>query len=147
MRRSARPRVWNFTTERGRIYLPANWLAAEGVVPDEVHLPDRRAHVFRVVGRLLSVSDGYYHSASAGIARLPGRSAFAVATARRVYRGIGDHVRTLGAASWNRRIATSRGQKLTAGVLAAGEVMLLRSLAAKKAVSRDGLWTPDGLGA
>jgi phytoene synthase len=131
--------------ERGRVYLPENWLEAEGLTRSTLSEPDRRPALFRVVERLLDVSEGYYRSASVGIARLPLRSAWAIATARRVYRGIGQTVRHRGAASWDQRVATSRRYKLAAGVLAAADAAALTGFPNMKMEPRQGLWTPEPL--
>lgn len=130
---------------RGRVYLPANWLVEAGITPKMLENGERRDELYRLVERLLALSDGYYRSASAGIARLPLRSAWAVAAARRVYRGIGGHVRVLGSASWDRRIMTSRREKVSAVVLAAGDALAMSSVSRGAGISREGLWTPEGL--
>lgn len=130
---------------RGRVYLPQAWLAEAGITTAMLVNGERREELFRVVTRLLALSDGYYRSASAGIARLPLRSAWAVAAARRVYRGIGGHVHALGAASWNGRIVTRPREKLTAAVMAAVDAVVLTSLFRGVGASREGLWTPETL--
>lgn len=130
---------------RGRIYLPGEWLAEADLAPDALHRHERRGDLFRVVDRLLAVSSAYYQSASVGIARLPLRSAWAVATARRVYRGIGHEVRRRGSASWNERIVTRPRQKIAAGLLATLDAVALTMRTPVTARSRDGLWTPEAL--
>jgi phytoene synthase len=127
--------------ERGRIYLPRQWLAAEGLTQTTVHDPERRTALLRVVEQLLDVSERYYRSASFGIARLPLRSAWAVATARRVYRGIGQTVRHRGAGSWDERIVTSRRFKVTACLFAAADAAALTGLPRLTMEPRQGLWT------
>lgn len=129
----------------GRVYLPAEWLDEAGVTPANIGSNNCRGALYGVVERLLTVSDDYYRSASAGIAQLPMRSAWAVAAARRIYSGIGDKMRVHGAASWDRRLATSRWNKLMAGSLAIADAALLTSSSLGHSVSRDGLWTPENL--
>ncbi len=131
--------------ERGRIYLPKHWLDEYNLHPSCLTSLDRREDLARVVFRLLSVADDYYQSADGGINRLSWRGAWAVATARRVYRGIGLRVRQLGPASWNERVATSTRHKLAAGVIAALEIVALKRNNAETARSRAGLWTPEAL--
>jgi phytoene synthase len=131
--------------ERGRMYLPEQWLSAEGLTRSTALDPLQRSALFRVVERLLDVSESYYRSASAGIARLPLRSAWAVATARRVYRGIGESVRERGAKSWDERIATSRRYKVAASFLAAADATALIGFPHTTTASRQGLWTPEPL--
>lgn len=129
---------------RGRVYLPSAWLEQENIAREELASSGKRDALFRVVERLLRVSDDYYRSASAGIARLPLRSAWAVAAARRIYSGIGASVRVKGAASWDERISTSRWDKIAAGTLAMAESAVL-TVSSSSATSRDGLWTPEAL--
>ena len=97
----------------GRLYLPADWLEEEGIrglagVLD----PDRRDAVARVAARLVAEAEPYYLSARAGIADLPMRCAWSIATARDVYRAIGRKVVRRGMHAWDDRIATSAVEKL-----------------------------------
>lgn len=97
----------------GRVYLPADWLAQEGIDGLEGVLdPDRREALARVVARLVAAAEPYYRSARAGIADLPMRCAWSIATARDVYRAIGRKVVSQGAGAWDRRIGTSAVEKL-----------------------------------
>lgn len=126
----------------GRLYLPRQWLAAAGVPADDILAAKHRPALAGVVVRLLDLADLYYASSSVGLARLPPRSRWAVATARRVYREIGQGVRRRGAAAWDSRVSTSNAQKLAAvavGGLAAATSGLTQRLVSP--VSRDGLWT------
>ena len=98
--------------EFGRVYLPEDWLAAEGVPRVEIAAPEHRAGVARVAARVLELADRYYDSAAGGISALPLRSAWAVATARGVYRSIGRAVLARGARAWDTRTVTSRAEKI-----------------------------------
>jgi 15-cis-phytoene synthase len=98
--------------EFGRVYLPQDWLAAEAIPPLDVALPAHRVGLARVASRVLDVADDYYDSAVHGIAALPLRSAWAIATARAVYRRIGRRVLARGARAWDTRTTTSRADKL-----------------------------------
>lgn len=130
---------------RGRVYLPSNWLHEAGIEPRTICRLSKRRDLFRVVRRLLEVSDDYYRSASIGISKLPFRSAWSTSAARRIYRGIGGRIRTKGAASWDDRLATSRLSKVTAGAVAIGEALYLTTLSADRSATREGLWTPEAL--
>jgi phytoene synthase len=126
----------------GRVYLPEAWLREAGVPPDEITRPEHRAAVFSVTARLLDEAERYYASAQVGLARLPFRSAWAVATARRVYRDIGRIVRQRGPRAWDRRAGTGRGRKLALALAAAGDALTTRGRGrGEAAVSRGGLWT------
>jgi 15-cis-phytoene synthase len=88
---------WN----RGRLYLPADWLAAEGCSdlfprPGE-SFPDSAAPAVRAtVERLLSLADRYYASGDEGLLALPWRCALAVRTARKLYAAIGGELARTG---------------------------------------------------
>jgi 15-cis-phytoene synthase len=133
---------------RGRIYLPLAWLAEAGIAPGQLAAPTRLASpqladaLARVTGRLLAHAEPYYASARAGLASLPFRSAWAVATAHGVYRDIGQIVQRRGARAWERRAAVGPARKAMraaeGGVLAAGAVSLDRW---RRPSPRVGLWS------
>lgn len=129
--------------QRGRVYLPTAWLDEADIKVSTLSDADSRAALYEVVERLLDVSEGYYRSASAGIARLPLRSAWAVAAARRIYSGIGRKLKTRGPTSLDSRLATHRASKVASGLFAAVDALALSWLG--QAESREGLWTPDSL--
>jgi 15-cis-phytoene synthase len=133
--------------ETGRVYLPGAWLDDEAIPRDRVADPMYRDAVSRVIARLLDTADQYYRSSGEGIRQLPFRSAWAIATARQVYREIGVLVRRRGATAWDKRVVVSRPRKLAGasyGALRAGLAGALARL--QEARSRDGLWTKPGLG-
>ena len=98
--------------ERGRVYLPAQWLIEAGVPTDAVADPVHRDKVAEVARRLLDVAEPYYDSAKAGLRRLPFRSSLAIAAARGVYREIGREVARKGSHAWDRRAVVGRSSKL-----------------------------------
>lgn len=100
----------------GRGYLPTAWLAAEGVPQEEVGADRHWPAVARVVHRMLETAEPYYRSARIGLRHLPLRSAWAIATARGVYRDIGKGVRRRGPRAWDRRVSTSGAQKVWWGI-------------------------------
>lgn len=126
----------------GRIYLPEDWLAEAGVGRGAIADPANRLAVHEVTDRLLAVSDQFYVSARHGIAALSFRSAWAIASARFVYRDIGRLVRRHGAAAWDQRARVSRSRKLYG--IARSLATIARSHAHGRLVaipSRHGLWT------
>lgn len=133
----------------GRLYLPAAWLREHGVaILPRVPLPvEARVLVAPVVARLLDEADRYYESAWHGVARLPWRSAWSVATARHVYADIGDAVRRRGPGAWDARVVVSRGRKIARLAQALAEstwaVTVNRS---RPSPPRRGLWTPPSGG-
>lgn len=129
-----------------RIYLPANWLAAQGVPQDEIQDQRHREALFRVVNRLLGRADVYYASAGHGLSALPFRSAWAIAAARRVYRTIGNGVRAQGGTAWDTRVVVSRQRKLSLVGLGLLDTLGAHSIGRLGTPPpRDGLWTKDGL--
>jgi phytoene synthase len=129
----------------GRIYLPADWLEQAGVPAHDIASPRHRSAVFSVVERLLDEADRYYDSAYCGLPDLGFRSAWAIATARGVYRDIGGLVRSRGAAAWDQRAVVSRPRKAywaLCGVAQALAAVTVRRML--ESPPRDGLWTkPD----
>jgi phytoene synthase len=127
--------------ETGRVYLPGDWLREAGVPPDEVGRTEHRAAVHAVAARLLDEAERYYASAEVGLGRLPFRSAWAVAAARRIYRDIGRIVRERGARAWDRRASTGWVRKGLLVLAGAGDAAARRRRAGEAASPRDGLWT------
>ncbi len=133
--------------EAGRVYVPGVWLDAEGIPRDRVAAPEHREAVSRVIARLLDTADRYYRSSGEGIRQLPFRCAWAIATARQVYREIGVLVRRKGATAWDKRVVVSRPRKLAGASYGALRAGLAGALAKLQEVrTRDGLWTKPGLG-
>jgi phytoene synthase len=130
----------------GRVYLPADWLAAEALSPRDVADPECRAAVHRVTTRLLAVADDYYRSATHGLAALPPRAALAIGAARSVYRSIGCLVRRRGAAAWDRRAIVGPAGKAGAVVSGAGLALWARIAACLgPAPERPKLYSPAAL--
>jgi phytoene synthase len=130
----------------GRCYVPAAWLREAGIPLDEVGLPKHRAGLAAVAARLVDYAEPYYASANHGIIALPLRCAWAIATARNVYRQIGINVKARGAHAWDERVGTSRATKLW--LLAKGGVSALTSRLRRMSPRPQGLWQrPDHVGA
>ncbi|HEY0420135.1 MAG TPA: phytoene/squalene synthase family protein [Acetobacteraceae bacterium] len=122
----------------GRVYLPDDWLAEAGIGSIG---PDTGAALAPVVAQLLALAEPYYASAGIGIRALPPRCAWAIATARGVYREIGMEVLRRGPRAWDRRVPSSKLRKL-ALVLRGGIEALRRGRVPD--IPRNGLWTrPD----
>jgi phytoene synthase len=99
----------------GRVYLPSQWLREAGLPVDDPAALARHEHrraLATVAARLVEAAEPYYRSSVTGIATLPIRSAWSIATARGVYRHIGHMVRARGEKAWDDRAATSRWDKL-----------------------------------
>jgi phytoene synthase len=131
--------------QAGRVYLPESWLEEAGVPVPEIRERRHREAVHGVVRRLLAEADRYYRSAGDGVARLPLRSAWSIATARGVYRDIGALVRRRGSEAWDRRAVVSKPRKLWRVAQGGLEALLLIALRRRaRPCSRQGLWNrPD----
>lgn len=126
----------------GRVYLPRSWLEEAGVPLEEIAAPRHRRAVFQVTRRLLDVAERYYASGALGIRRLDLRSAWAVATARGVYRDIGRVVLTRGEAAWDERAFVKTGRKLYLAGRAFVEAVVSVTVARHApAPPREDLWT------
>jgi phytoene synthase len=126
----------------GRVYVPAQWLREAGIPADEVALPRHRAALARVAARLVDHAEPYYGSAADGIAALPLRCAWAIATARYVYRQIGIEVKRRGAHAWDERAGTSKAMKLW--LLAKGGGLALASRFTRPKTRPPALWRRTG---
>ncbi len=125
----------------GRVYLPRTWLAEAGVPADQIRQRRHRRGVHDVVRRVLAEADRYYRSASVGVARLPLRAAWSIATARGVYRDIGRLVLKRGEAAWDRRAVVSKPRKLMRATGAGLETLVLAiTKPGGRRYSREGLW-------
>ena len=97
----------------GRLFLPLDWLRAEGVEVDRfLSRPEACPGLRRVTARLLREADRLYQRSEAGVAALPFACRPGIFAARHIYAGIGGHVARAGYDSVTRRARTGRGQKL-----------------------------------
>ena len=128
----------------GRVYLPSAWLrdAGASLVDGQPLDSAIAARVAPAVARLLTEAERYYDSAWHGVPHLPGRSAWAVATARLVYRDIGRAVRARGAAAWTSRTVVGTPRKLGRLVQAGIATGWVKAAPRRPAPPRAGLFTP-----
>jgi phytoene synthase len=127
---------------RGRCYLPADWLADEGLTAETHADPANRNALHRVVTRLVDLAERYEASAAHGVPRLRNRQAWAVLSAAQIYGDIGRKVRGRGPAALDSRAYTRRRDKLIAVALAAPEAIWKRNIRVATSTDRTGLWTP-----
>lgn len=128
---------------RGRCYLPADWLAAEGLTPADHAQPPHRDALHRVVTRLVDLAERYEASAAHGVPQLRNRQAWAVLSAAQIYGDIGRKVRGSGPEALNSRARTRRRDKLFAIAAAFPEALWKRNIRVSTPADRTGLWTPD----
>ncbi|HSG91762.1 MAG TPA: phytoene/squalene synthase family protein [Pseudomonadales bacterium] len=128
-----------------RCYLPTEWRAMARLdIPDLV-LPERARAVHPLAARLVDLAEPYYASARIGERALPARAAWAIATARRVYRDIGLQVRRKGPEGLATRAYTSKGRKIWRVVTGGSQTLGGRLGARTKGAERNDLWTPSSL--
>jgi 15-cis-phytoene synthase len=119
----------------GRLYLPRDWLRAEGIDPDQwLAAPVFDARVGRVVERLLKVADGLYERSRAGISDLPADCRAAIQAARLVYAEIGRIVAAGGYDSVTGRAVVPGRRKLALVARACAPSWLARSRRAEPAL-------------
>lgn len=126
-----------------RIYLPRSWLEEEGVAYSTAAIldPNNRPAIARVARRLVMEAEPYYASSVYGIAHLPFRAAWAIATAKRIYRRIGMEVLAKGEQAWDDRAGTSTAQKIGYVFLGLGDAIVSRFRKSATGTPRTGLWT------
>jgi phytoene synthase len=127
---------------RGRCYLPADWLAGEGLTAETHALPERREALHRVVSRLVDLAERYEASAAHGVPALRNRQAWAVLSAAHIYGDIGRKVRGKGPEALGGRTFTRRREKLFAVITAFPEALWKRNVRVSTPADRTGLWTP-----
>ncbi len=104
----------------GRLYLPEDWLRAEGIDPDAwLARPVFTPALGRVIQRLLRTADQLYAQADEGIAGLPLACRPGINAARFLYAEIGREVERNGCDSLTRRavVAPTRKAQLLARIL------------------------------
>jgi phytoene synthase len=85
---------------------------------------------------VVDAAEPYYASARVGVAALPPRAGWAIATAHGVYRPIGLEVKRRGPRAWDRRVSTSALQKI-GHIVQGGLAAWVRPQPSPRA----GLWT------
>jgi phytoene synthase len=122
----------------GRCYVPQAWLDEAGLTPGTLADEARREDLARIASRLAELELRYRASAKVGAARLAIRCRWAVLAAASIYGGIAEKVALLGSAAWDRRVTTSRREKLVLVAKAWREARFMREGEDKP--ERTGLW-------
>lgn len=123
-----------------RVYLPSQWLKEAGLSRIDPDDRDQWPALHTLALRLLDHAEPHYASAYKGMTALPWRSAWAIATARRVYRDIGEKLRRKGANAWEGRVATSMPRKFWLLLLSLTDVAATRAGRHDDASDRVGLY-------
>jgi 15-cis-phytoene synthase len=128
--------------QAGRCYVPEEWLAQKRIVREEADALSLGPEWHELACDLVELAEDYYASARIGMAELPWRCAWAIASALLIYRDIGLRIRALGPEAWNSRTQVSGARKLghllSGGIVAAGAIHRRRKA---PAMPRSGLWT------
>jgi phytoene synthase len=96
----------------GRLYLPRDWLRAEGIEPEAwLARPEPHAAIGDAVGRLLAEAEFLYQRAADGIARLPWVCQPGIRAASLLYAEIGREALRLGPESLSRRAVVPASRK------------------------------------
>lgn len=124
-----------------RRYIPDDWLASVGLQPNNFAFPANRRQLARLVTRLVNNAEEYEESARYGTPALSWRAAWAVLAAARIYGGIGRKVRDAGADGLDRRMSTTKAEKLAAVAAALTDTVARGSRWPAPGSSRAHLWT------
>ncbi|MGY6555781.1 MAG: phytoene/squalene synthase family protein [Wenzhouxiangella sp.] len=127
----------------GRSYLPQDWRSDADLEIADLADPTQRERVFPLVERLILEAEPYYASAAIGVRALPRRAAWAIASARDIYRDIGQQILKRGPQRLGERSYTRKGRKLWRFVTAAPAAIAARQT--RSQASRAALWTPSEL--
>ncbi len=101
----------------GRVYLPLRELAAQGISREDFFseppsLIQNPEAVFAVTVKMLKMAEELYRSGEDGVVHLSGKSSLVILVARFSYSRIGDKILRLGFRAWQKRVFTSRAEKL-----------------------------------
>ncbi|AXJ95151.1 MULTISPECIES: phytoene/squalene synthase family protein [unclassified Sphingomonas] len=105
----------------GRCYIPQDWLAEFGVPHDDYMASAHRPALVAMARRMTDTGAAFEASARVGTRALSMRSAWAVLAAAHIYGAIGRTVAARGSAAWDRRVTTSKAEKLAFILRARGE--------------------------
>ena len=122
----------------GRVYLPLEWLRAEGVDPESIGTSAADDDgLIRVLARVLDLADRYYRSADAGIRDLPAAHRPAILVASRVYGAIGRRARRRPGAPLRQRVVVSPAEKVLRTLQALGTVCTPAMLGLSRRIPHD----------
>ncbi|MBV8688198.1 MAG: phytoene/squalene synthase family protein [Alphaproteobacteria bacterium] len=110
--------------DSGRCYIPAAWLAAQGLTERNLLHGSNRARLVTLVRRICGLAEVFEASARAGVARLPFRSRWAILSAAGIYGRIGRRVAALGTEAWEKRVFVPRREKAAIMMSALGEAIV-----------------------
>lgn len=98
--------------ERGRCYLPVEWISERRLEVNDLYLSQNRTHLLEIQERLLKRADELYEEGYGGLKFLSLRSSWAVLIAAKIYSYIGVLIRKNPELSLEKRIYVSKMKKL-----------------------------------
>ncbi|XGC81216.1 phytoene/squalene synthase family protein [Bdellovibrio bacteriovorus] len=101
---------------RGRVYLPEQWVREACLVPEWILSRQNAADTYKIVLRLLDRADELYSEGRKGLKYLPWRARLAVSIASHIYQHIGTKIRKKGPNALNSRTIVSTSEKICLAV-------------------------------
>ena len=95
-----------------RCYIPAEWLAEQGIPAGGQMQPQYRAGLTQIVAKMCRTAHIYECSARIGATRLQGRQRWAILAAAGIYGEIAREVARRGADAWDQRTFVSNARKV-----------------------------------
>lgn len=90
--------------KRGRCYIPQEWLKKEKIYKYfQIIDPTNRNIIFKIVKKLIKISESYYNSAFKNITKLSIRLSWIITSTYSIYRKIGVKIFSSGANAWDKR--------------------------------------------
>ena len=122
-----------------RVFVPQDLLSKHGApnAAQELAQRDNWPSAYKAACEQLDIAEAYYRSAKVGIRELDFRCAWAISAALKVYREIGEVLRSGGPEAWEGRVGAGKGRKLALAIGAAGPAIRRAKV---EEVSREGFY-------
>lgn len=122
-----------------RVFVPQDLLSKHGApnAAQELAQRDNWPSAYKAACEQLDIAEAYYQSAKVGIRELDFRCAWAISAALKVYREIGEVLRSGGPEAWQGRVGAGKGRKLALAIGAAGPAIRRAKV---EDVSREGFY-------
>ena len=122
-----------------RVFVPQDLLSKHGApnAAQDLAQRDNWPSAYKAACEQLDIAEAYYRSAKVGIRELDFRCAWAISAALKVYREIGEVLRSGGPEAWEGRVGAGKGRKLALAIGAAGPAIRRAKV---EEVSREGFY-------
>ncbi|UOF00048.1 phytoene/squalene synthase family protein [Bdellovibrio reynosensis] len=101
---------------RGRIYLPEQWIYETRIMPEWILSDQNKEDTYKIVLRLLDRADELYSEGRKGLKYLPLRARLAVSIASHIYQHIGTKIRKKGPGALSSRTVVTATEKICLAV-------------------------------